>query len=332
MVISGLVRCRMIWSDIPDGFIPEIGEQLRMLVIGTSALGEHLTRFGRDLGAQVRNPGKYNLDVTRSDRLSHEMALYRPHLVINCAEKANLADCERRPEHAIAINSVGAAKVALVCRLNDIPLIHISTDLVFHGFGVGGPYTSLDETYPVNAYGLSKLIGEKAVSAFKPGALIVRLGWLYGAGIEDGPAFDAGNSGIIQIEGHVKNVTKRAWVPAKQLGKPTHVGAAAFTIIRNVRLNDFTPMPDGGIVHLAPEGIPVTWYDFLVEDFPLVEEVDPRKANMTHPQVTLPHKGGLVPTPGWETENYAVSMQRFREELEGRHADIKSYAKASEST
>lgn len=325
MVIPALVRCRMIWAD------NVIGEQLRMLVIGTSPLGERITKFGRDLGAQVRNPGKYNLDVTRSDRLSHEMALFRPHLVINCAEKANLADCERRPEHAIAVNSVGAAKVALVCRLNDIPLIHISTDLVFHGFGEGGPYTPLDDTYPVNAYGLSKLIGEKAVLAFKPNALIVRLGWLYGAGIEAGPAFDAGQSGIIRIEGHVKNVTKRAWVPAKQLGKPTHVGAAAFAIIRNVRMKDLYKRTYESIVHVAPEGIPVTWYDFLVEDFPLVEEVDPRKAAMGHPGVTMPHKGGLVPTPGWETENYAVSMQRFREELEGRHANIESYETRSES-
>lgn len=316
----------MSWPEFdeqPDG-------QFRILVLGISELGLRISRFARELNAQVRNPGKYNLDITNSNALAQETALFRPHLVINCAEKSNLSDCERRPEGAIAVNSVGAAKVALVCRLNDIPLIHISTDMVFSGFGGGGPYTVLDELYPVNAYGLSKMIGEKAVRAYMPYAAIVRIGSLYGTGIENGSAWDAGQTGTFRLEGYAKDVKKRAYVPSHQKGKPTHVGEAAFIIVKNVRLNDYMATPSGGVIHVAPEGIPVSWYDFLVDDFPFVEEVDPKKAQINHPKVTIPAKGGLVPTPGWETANYALSIQRFRQELEGVDANIGAYTTRSE--
>ncbi len=304
--------------------------KMRVLVIGTSPLGNQITAFMRELGAQARNPGKYNLDVTNSGRLMMELARFRPHVVINCAEKSNLGDAERRPEGAIAVNAIGAAKVALACRVNDIELYHISSDQVFSGFGKGGPYTELDDPYPVNAYGLSKLLGENAVKSFgEPGRfLIIRVGWLYGAGVKEGPAQSASET---FIKGRGEELrSKRAWVSNMERGTPTHVGAAAYTIVKRVRMKELpwraTP------VHVAPRERPISWLHFLEDDFPLVEAVDDKKAGLLHPKVTLPRDGGLVPSVAWETEGYASSMSRFRREIEGFGADIRDYEKSSEST
>ncbi len=304
------------------------GEKIRILTIGMSALGEQVTAFMQELGAMARNPGKYNLDVTDSRRLMTEMARFRPHIVINCAEKSNLGDSERRPEGAISVNSIGAAKVALACRVNDVELYHISTDQVFSGFGEGGPYSVHDKPYPVNAYGLSKLLGEKAVMAYmRPGRyLIIRVGWLYGKQVKKGPASDASET---FIHGQGENLrSKRAWISNRERGTPTFVGAAAYVIAYNVRMKPQPWMMP--IVHVAPKERPVSWLNFLEDDFPLVEEVDAKQAGFRHPKVTLPQDGGLIPTEGWATEGYARSMSRWRRELEGFTDDIRTYENGGE--
>lgn len=305
------------------------GEKIRVLTIGTTPLGKQITTFMRDLGAQARNPGKYNLDVTNSGRLMMELARFRPHVVINCAEKSNLGDSERRPEGAIAVNSIGAAKIALACRVNDIELYHISTDQVFSGFG-GGPYNATADPYPVNAYGLSKLLGENAVKAYMPPGrfLIIRVGWLYGSEVKDGPAYEASET---FIRGHgAERISKRAWISNRERGTPTHIGEAAFEIVKNVRMKQIQAW--GPVVHVAPKERPISWLNFLEDDFPLVEEVDEKKSDIRHPKVTMPREGGLVPSRGWETEGYALSMSRFRRELEGFGASFREYEASGEGT
>src|SRR5205814_3453958 len=57
-------------------------------------------------------------------------------------------------------------------------LFHISTDYVFDGAATA-PYPEDAPPAPVNAYGRSKLVGERA--ALAGGGYVVRTAWLYGA-------------------------------------------------------------------------------------------------------------------------------------------------------
>jgi len=70
---------------------------------------------------------------------------------------------EAGPARAFAINRDGAERLAFESRLENIPLIHISTDYVCDGRKTA-PYTEDDEPSPLGVYGQSKLEGEMRCS------------------------------------------------------------------------------------------------------------------------------------------------------------------------
>jgi dTDP-4-dehydrorhamnose reductase len=60
-----------------------------------------------------------------------------------------------------------------------VPIIHLSTDYVFDGRGKL-PYVETDMIGPTTVYGMSKLLGERAVLAAHPGqAVVLRVAWVY---------------------------------------------------------------------------------------------------------------------------------------------------------
>jgi dTDP-4-dehydrorhamnose reductase len=58
-------------------------------------------------------------------------------------------------------------------------LVHYSTDYVFDG-AKPAPYVEEDEPNPINAYGASKLAGERAIAGSGCRYLILRTSWVYG--------------------------------------------------------------------------------------------------------------------------------------------------------
>jgi dTDP-4-dehydrorhamnose reductase len=93
--------------------------------------------------------------------LIHETA---PHVIINCAAYTDVDGCESNREKAFAVNGVGAGNLAAAARACGARFIHISTDFVFDG-EKDEPYDEADAPRPINAYGESKLDGERRVQA-----------------------------------------------------------------------------------------------------------------------------------------------------------------------
>ncbi len=83
----------------------------------------------------------------------------RPDAVVHAAAMANVDGCERDPDAAYAVNTLGTRHVALACRRLDIPLLYVSTDFVFDG-AKREPYYEWDQANPLGHYGRSKLAGE----------------------------------------------------------------------------------------------------------------------------------------------------------------------------
>lgn len=109
-----------------------------------------------------------------------------PDIVINCAAYTDTAGCQKNSQAEIsyALNCALPKKLAKICCGNKpIKLIHVSTDYVYSEYSRFNEY---NQEFPVNVYGLQKLLGEKLIieefnkkHSTKDNYLIVRTSWLF---------------------------------------------------------------------------------------------------------------------------------------------------------
>lgn len=153
---------------------------MKVLVTGGNgmlahALARELPRRGYDAVVLSRAL----LDVTDAEAVTRELDAHRPDAVVQCAAYTRVDDAESHEADALAINGEGTRNVARACSAIGARLVYPSTDYVFDG-SAATPYPPDHATAPLNAYGRTKLAGERA--AAETDSLIVRTAWLYGAG------------------------------------------------------------------------------------------------------------------------------------------------------
>ena len=98
-----------------------------------------------------------------------------PAAVINCAAYTNVDRAESEESVATLINGEAVGVIAEWCAQRSRPFLTFSTDYVFDGSS-SEPYLESSATNPRNAYGRSKLVGERL--ALAQGALVVRTSWV----------------------------------------------------------------------------------------------------------------------------------------------------------
>jgi dTDP-4-dehydrorhamnose reductase len=156
----------------------------RWLVTGAGGmLGHDLVAVLHGRQLPVTALTRADLDITNTAAV-HD-AVPGHDVVVNTAGWTNVDAAETAYDDALAVNGTAAGTVAQACRATGARLIHLSTDYVFSGDATS-PYPEDAPTDPVNAYGRSKLAGERAVVA--AGGSVVRTAWLYGV---HGPNFVA---------------------------------------------------------------------------------------------------------------------------------------------
>ena len=130
---------------------------------------------------QVSALGHGELDITDAKAVARALDKLRPELVIHAAAWTDTAGCESDPERAMLVNGEGARNVAEACARAGAAMVYTSSNEVFDGTA-REPYREDDAPNPVNAYGRSKLAGERHVRSALERHYIVRTAWLYGAG------------------------------------------------------------------------------------------------------------------------------------------------------
>jgi dTDP-4-dehydrorhamnose reductase len=118
------------------------------------------------------------LDVRDREAVHRTFESERPDVVIHAAGMASLQRCEEVPQAAHDCNVRGTANVAAAARAVGASLVYFSTDLVFGG--TRGWYEQSDEPDPCCVYGLTKLLGERAVQESGEDWCILRAALLYG--------------------------------------------------------------------------------------------------------------------------------------------------------
>ena len=122
---------------------------------------------------------KDDCDITSAEDVSSAFAKFRPTHVINAAAFTKVDACEDEAPMANLVNGFALEHIVNACNQYGAILLHFSTDYIFNG-KKDGPYEEDDQPLPINAYGESKLIAEKAIRDRLVEHYIIRVQWVYG--------------------------------------------------------------------------------------------------------------------------------------------------------
>ncbi|TDL81137.1 dTDP-4-dehydrorhamnose reductase [Palleronia sediminis] len=144
-------------------------------------------KTGQVARALARHRGVTCLDRAAAD-LSDPGACARIVAVAECDAVVNAAAwtavdaAETQEGAAHVVNAEAPAAMAGAAARRGLPFVHVSTDYVFDGSGTD-PWRPDSPTGPLNAYGRSKLAGERGVRA--AGGAVIRTSWVFSDGGRD---------------------------------------------------------------------------------------------------------------------------------------------------
>lgn len=215
---------------------------MRIAITGTT--GRVGAALARRLGTrhEIISLPRTVCDLAQPASLKAALETLDCEVFINPAALTSLEACEDDPRLAMRVNSGAPGKIALWAAGRGVRMIHFSTDYVFGG-ETTVPLAEDMAPRPVNAYGRSKLAGERAVLAH-PGNLVIRVSWVFGP---EKPSF------VDQVFDAALAGRPLAAV-ADKLARPTSTADLAGWV--EALLESDT----SGILHASNTGIPVSWH------------------------------------------------------------------------
>ncbi|CAB3661612.1 dTDP-4-dehydrorhamnose reductase [Achromobacter pulmonis] len=151
----------------------------KILILGRDGqLGFELRRSLAPLG-RVAAFGRADCDLTYPLQIARLVRREKPDIIVNAAAYTAVERAEEDTVRAMRINAEAAGELSALAAERGALIVHYSSDYVFDG-AKAGPYDECDAPAPLNAYGRSKLAGERAVCAMNPAHLVLRTSWVYG--------------------------------------------------------------------------------------------------------------------------------------------------------
>lgn len=245
------------------------------------------------------------LDVSNAEQVYDYVFKLNPTYIFNCAAYTNV---EKAEEDALGCNLGNVAAPEYLAKAAEklgSVLFHISTDYVFDGKG-NTPYTELDNTNPLSAYGMSKLLGEKAVAANCTRFFVLRTSWLYST---YGNNFYKTMIRLAKERGGLKVVND-------QFASPTYARLLAEDMIKMIVLMEQGKKIPFGVYHYTQTGI-ASWFDFataIVEKKKLNVPVEPVDSNAFPMKATRPAFSKLDTT--LFSKNTGIELRTWQEGLE----------------
>lgn len=267
----------------------------RILVTGSTGqvgweLLRTLTPLGEIIGVSMRTT-PLAMDLANPDSIRAVLREVKPALIVNAAAYTAVDKAESELDQAMAVNATGPAILAEEAKRLGAPLIHYSTDYVFDG-SKPGSYREDDRPNPLNAYGKTKLAGERAIQAVGGQCLIFRTSWVYGA---------RGKNFLLTML-RLSNERSELRIVDDQVGAPTWsrfiAEATAAAVARGANAGPISKVLElsieSGCYHLTAAG-ETSWYGFARAIFDLLAQ---------WPDAKSPR---LVPIP---TRDYPLPAQR----------------------
>ena len=252
------------------------------------------------------------MDLAKPDSIRRVIRELKPGIIVNAAAYTAVDKAESEPDLAMQVNGVAPGILAEEAKRLGAFLVHYSTDYVFDG-ELGRAYTEDDAPNPVNAYGRSKLAGERAIESVGGQSLILRSSWVYSA---------RGSNFVLTVLRLAREKPELAMVD-DQAGSPTWARwlaqATASVLSRRDRV-----ARHGGTYHLAAAGH-ATRYEFAgaIIDAMLDGPGDPRGWAKLRPiataQYPLPARRPPRPVLGTSKVErvFGIAPPHWREQLHG---------------
>lgn len=237
---------------------------MKILVLGKN--GQVAWELQRSLAVlgEVRSVGQDEANFVDPSKLVEIIRSYKPSHIVNAAAYTAVDKAETEENIATIVNGNTVGVIAEEAKKLGSLLFHYSTDYVFNG-KKESPYVEDDSTDPLNAYGRSKLLGEKLITEVGGDHIILRVSWVYG---NRGTNF---YKTMLSL-GAQKEMLR---IVNDQIGAPTwsrHIADATAHILKDARVRE-----KSGIYHLSPKG-ETSWFGFAEKIFEKYKSIYPESS------------------------------------------------------
>ena len=274
-----------------------------ILLIGANGqVGRELQKALPAIG-EVTALDRNQLDLTHTEEIRGAIRAFHPNLIVNAAAYTAVDKAETDEAAARAINATAPRIMAEEAKTLGASIVHYSTDYVFDG-AKNVPYSEDHPTNPQNAYGRTKLEGERAIQCSGVHHLILRTEWVYAT---------EGRNFLLTIL-RLATQRKELRIVSDQIGSPTsnrQIAKATANILAKICAgipeNSFSLADRSGVYHMTAAG-ETTWYGFaqaILEEAGSIDPATPWFAAATNhlPLVTQ----SIVPI---STSEYPVPARR----------------------
>lgn len=229
-----------------------------ILITGSKGqVGQEFQYLSKDSAYNFLFVDVAELDITDEEAV---LTFFRENTIdccVNCAAYTAVDKAETAVEIARKVNVEGAKNIAKGCALRDIPLIHLSTDYVYHNTQ-NTPFKEGDPTNPQGVYAQTKLEGDEVAIKTNPQTIILRTSWVY----------STFGHNFVKTMLRLGQERDKLTVIFDQIGTPTYARDIANAILNIIpKMNKETKW---GVYHFSNEGV-TSWYDFAKAIFEITD-------------------------------------------------------------
>ena len=233
---------------------------MKTILIGcTGQLGSDIDKVFRTReNIDLISLSSKDIDVTNFNQVQKFIENTKPDLIINTAAFHQVDKCEEELELTFLVNTFAQKNICYVCSELNVKYVFISTDYVFSG-DKNSPYNELDNTRPINTYGVSKLAGEQIIRFSLEKYFIIRVSGLYGSAGPSGKKFN-----FVDLMIDKARRGDKIKVVDDQTLTPTSTMDVASMLYELINLGEY------GLYHLTNSGS-CSWYEFALKIFELAD-------------------------------------------------------------
>jgi len=271
---------------------------MKILITGANGMVARATiDYCRSIGDEVVAVTRQELDIADTEQVDKIFSREKPEAAINCAAFTDVDGAESNVDACYQANAFGVENLGMACRKINAGFVTISTDYVFDGLK-SDFYTQRDTPNPQSVYAKSKLDGEIRARNAYARSIIVRSGWIYGAG----------GTNFLSVMHKLLADGKTIKAISDSYGTPT----AAKDLAR--RLRELAELDLPGIYHVTNSGSGTSYEGFARKvceikgyDQSLLESVSVNALKRPAPRPVssklaclVSEKFGLAPLRNWE--------------------------------